>query len=499
MVDEDADRLAWLARWTRWLSLVFLFTAIAVAAYFAWRLTRDHAEELRRPGRPVHVRLDRRRPQLRPALRDVAGDAGALHATCLPEGREDEGWAAFGLLTEDPADLPPEMRAPPPGRHLAANLDGDRPHLPQLRRLPRRQRPHQRRRAAADRGRDALEHRRPLRLPGLPRRRRRRRALQPRPVPDHDRRDGPRARPGQPLRAQVRRHRHGPRAPADHRRPLRRFRPRRANLRPRPLRHLQPGEGAAQLGLRGAARARAHRRRRLPLGLPAGTRRRGCSCTGTATTPRSPSATAPPPSAPAPRPRSSTATRSPAWRPGSPPPSRRASPTSSPDSSTPPSPPRAPPIYARECAACHGATGRDFTGAYVGKVTPIAEIATDRGRLDNYTHDLAVAPERALRRLRRRALPDLPQDRRLRQRPARRSLAARPLPAQRLGPDARGAALAPRRAPARLPPRLRRLRPARDGLRHPTLPASIPRSMRASSATRRPPPRRTTARPARRR
>ena len=49
-------------------------------------------------------------------------------------------------------------------------------------------------------------------------------------------------------------------------------------------------------------------------------------------------------------------------------------------------------------------------------------------------------PERALRRVRRRALPDLPQDRRLRQRAARRPLAARALPAQRLGPDAGGAA-----------------------------------------------------------
>ena len=47
-------------------------------------------------------------------------------------------------------------------------------------------------------------------------------------------------------------------------------------------------------------------------------------------------------------------------------------------------------IYARDCAACHGATGRDFTGEYVGKVTPIAEIGTDRARLDNYTRDLAV-------------------------------------------------------------------------------------------------------------
>ena len=48
------------------------------------------------------------------------------------------------------------------------------------------------------------------------------------------------------------------------------------------------------------------------------------------------------------------------------------------------------PVYARECAGCHGASGRDFTGEQVGKVTPIAEIGTDRARLDNYTHDLAV-------------------------------------------------------------------------------------------------------------
>ena len=118
------------------------------------------------------------------------------------------------------------------------------------------------------------------------------------------------------------------------------------------------------------------------------------------------------------------------------------------------------PVYARDCAACHGASGRDFSGAYVGKVTPIAEIATDRGRLDNYTRDLAVNQNLLYADLRRRALPDLPQDRRLRQRPARRPLAARALPARRLGPDAGGAALAAGRAPARLPARLRRLRPA---------------------------------------
>ena len=108
---------------------------------------------------------------------------------------------------------------------------------------------------------------------------------------------------------------------------------------------------------------------------------------------------------------------------------------------------RAPPIYARDCAACHGASGRDFTGEYVGKVTPDRR-GRHRPRPPRQLHPRPRGePERALRRLRRRALPDLPQDRRLRQRPARRPLAARPLPAQRLGPDPRRAALAAGRAP----------------------------------------------------
>ena len=47
-------------------------------------------------------------------------------------------------------------------------------------------------------------------------------------------------------------------------------------------------------------------------------------------------------------------------------------------------------LYKQYCAECHGASGRDFGGAYVGKVTPIADIATDRRRLDSYTPELAV-------------------------------------------------------------------------------------------------------------
>jgi hypothetical protein len=40
-------------------------------------------------------------------------------------------------------------------------------------------------------------------------------------------------------------------------------------------------------------------------------------------------------------------------------------------------------VYKRACAACHA-----FDGAYVGKVTPIDKIGTDRERLDSYTYEL---------------------------------------------------------------------------------------------------------------
>ena len=156
------------------------------------------------------------------------------------------------------------------------------------------------------------------------------------------------------------------------------------------------------------------------------------------------------------------------------------------------------PIYARECAACHGATGPRLHRRIRRQGHPDRRDR-HRPRPARQLHPRPRRrPERALRRLRRRTLPDLPQDRRLRQRPARRPLAARPLPAQRLGPDARGAALAARRAPARLPARLRRLRPARDGLRlrpRPHRPGAASAPLLLHHA----PPPRPTARPARRR
>ena len=50
---------------------------------------------------------------------------------------------------------------------------------------------------------------------------------------------------------------------------------------------------------------------------------------------------------------------------------------------------RGAPLYAEYCAGCHGASGQDFAGARVGHVTPLAEIGTDRHRLDSFTPELA--------------------------------------------------------------------------------------------------------------
>jgi hypothetical protein len=47
-------------------------------------------------------------------------------------------------------------------------------------------------------------------------------------------------------------------------------------------------------------------------------------------------------------------------------------------------------IYRDYCAKCHGRSGREFTGEYVGAVVPINEIGTDRHRLDSYTVELAT-------------------------------------------------------------------------------------------------------------
>jgi hypothetical protein len=51
---------------------------------------------------------------------------------------------------------------------------------------------------------------------------------------------------------------------------------------------------------------------------------------------------------------------------------------------------RGKPVYEQYCARCHGASGTDFAGELVGKVTPIDLIKTDRHRLDSYSFALCV-------------------------------------------------------------------------------------------------------------
>lgn len=66
-------------------------------------------------------------------------------------------------------------------------------------------------------------------------------------------------------------------------------------------------------------------------------------------------------------------------------------------------------LYRYYCAPCHGTNGSDFSGEHVGKVTSIAAIGTDRGRLDSYTLQLAqnqgmlysAVPERRFRHFRK--------------------------------------------------------------------------------------------------
>ncbi len=425
-----------------------------------------------------------------------------LFRDLMPPGREDEGWAAFGFLTEDPADLPPELDHPRPVGTSLRSHHGHRPHLPQLRRLPRRQRPHRRRRRAADRRRHALEHRRPLGLPGLPRR------APPSTSASAPTASSPRSTPmGLELDLVNRLALQASSASAwsasgcstivdrfDD------FVHARADLRPRPLRHLQPGQGAAELELRRRSPSASASASSTSRRSSCRARRPACSCTGTATTPRSPSATAPPPSAPAPPRRSSTATslkRMEDWLATA-------------------EPPRFADVFPGQFDAALAARGRAGLRPRVRRLPRRLGPRLHRrlrrqghaDRRDRHRPRPARQlhprprgqPERALRRLRRRALPDLPQDRRLRQRPARRPLAARALPAQRLGPDARGAA---RRRPTERPRAFLRGYDVYDprAMGFVSDPAAHrPGALRrASSATSPPPPPPPTARPARRR
>jgi mono/diheme cytochrome c family protein len=52
---------------------------------------------------------------------------------------------------------------------------------------------------------------------------------------------------------------------------------------------------------------------------------------------------------------------------------------------------RGKPLYAQYCSSCHGQSGTDFSGEFVGKVTPIGQIKTDRWRMDSYSDELCSA------------------------------------------------------------------------------------------------------------
>jgi mono/diheme cytochrome c family protein len=51
---------------------------------------------------------------------------------------------------------------------------------------------------------------------------------------------------------------------------------------------------------------------------------------------------------------------------------------------------RGEPVYREYCASCHGRSGDDFSGQYVGQITAIDRIGTDRHRLDSYTEELCA-------------------------------------------------------------------------------------------------------------
>src|SRR6478735_2474233 len=124
--DENHDFLARLSRTLVWLSLILLFVGIVAGAYFAWRLTRDEAESFADPvaqfkygstGGDRNFGIPYAMWQVMPTLfRDL-----------MPPGREDEGWGAFGFITEDRADLPPELHHPRPvGTSLRNTMGLDR-------------------------------------------------------------------------------------------------------------------------------------------------------------------------------------------------------------------------------------------------------------------------------------------------------------------------------------------------------------------------------------
>ena len=104
--------LSWIRRQFVRLSVIVVVLAIVGTVYFAWRLSQDEAETFVDPvaqfkygstGGDRNFGIPYEMWEAMPVLfRDL-----------MPEGREDEGWAAFGFLYEDQAALPPELRRRP--------------------------------------------------------------------------------------------------------------------------------------------------------------------------------------------------------------------------------------------------------------------------------------------------------------------------------------------------------------------------------------------------
>ncbi len=402
MADEDPGFLTHLSRAVVWLSLVVFLTGLAAAGYFAWRLSRDTAETFADPvdqfkygstGGDRNFGIPYAMWEAMPTLfRDL-----------MPEGREDEGWAAFGFLYEDPADLPPELRHPRPvGTSLRNNLGIDRIflncagcHAGSVRTGPGGEqliiagmpsntvdlsafqgflaRAAVDERFSADRFLSEIDargieldlvNRFALKFVGIGMARERLLAIVDRF--DDFVHNEPTFGPGR----------------------FDTFNPAKALLNwefdrdPR-----EPSASASSISPPSSCRAP----------------RRGCSSTGTATTPRSPSATAPPPSAPAPPRPSSTAPRSSAWRTGSPPPSPRPSPTSSPPSSTPPSrtkarrstPANAPPATAPRAATSPASTwARSPPSPRSAPTAPASTTTPTTSRSTRTASTPSSAPER---------------------------------------------------------------------------------------------------------
>ena len=404
----------------------------------------------------------------------------------MPEGRADEGWAAFGFIYEDPDDLPDGLGQPPAGRHVAAQPHGDRPDLPELRRLPCR-----RVRTATDaraggRRRHAVEHRRPVGVPGLPGARRRwtsaSRADRFLAEIDHlgleldlvNRLALKLVGVGivrERLLAIVDRFDDFVRA--------------RADLRPGPLRHLQPGQGAAELGLR----RRSPERERIGVvdfpsvwmqGPKEGMQLHWDGNNTKVSRAQPLRRLRHRRDAADPRPRVARRASRTGWRP----PSRRASPTSS-------------PAPVRPGLAAAGRAGlrprmrrlprrqrprlrrREVGQGHADR----ARSAPTAARLDNYTRALAVNQNVLYAEFGAERFQTFRKTDGYANAPLDGLLAAGAVPAQRLGADARGAARPARGAAARVPARARRLRPACDGLRERPGAASIRRCTGGSSAT----------------